>query len=826
MLSIKPVGSTSTEVNYYANLGEVENHDYYTEDGNRPGVWWGPGADALGLTGNVTPAAFKNLLEGLSPDGERELVQRRIDGKVKRRAGFDLTFSVPKSFSAAWSQADRETRQRMDERARMAVNETLTAVQELCGMTRRGKNTHIVEAAKLTFAIFSHDTARGVPGRVPDANRHFHAVCPNVTIRDDGSGGTIDARHLFKPRMKMALGAMFRAELSKGMEELGLKTERPKKARSEEKVSWFELSAVPKELTDAMSKRRKEIEKWLRKHGLSGAKASEKAALVTRQAKEKYSQKELFEEWQRLGREHGFTFEDLKKELTGNQPCTFSKREEQRAAVSRALDALMQKKARFTEIELLELTAVESQCRGLGVKEIREAVSFKLENSPQLVRLKSDNSGTRTYTTLEMLELEKRMLREASFLGETSSHAVSFQDANSILNAYPSLRNEQAQAVRHATTGFDLACVQGVAGSGKTFMLGVVRKVFERAGYEVLGTSLAAKAARGLEEGSGIRSVHIHKLLKDIEQKKTSITKHTVLIVDEAGMVGTRQMQKLVSLVSKNNAKLVLVGDWDQIQAVDAGSAFRGISKEVGYASMDSIVRQREEWARDVVQDLRRGRAIEALTEFQSRGQLFIGEDRDAAMDELVGDWSDKTIGDSVTLKESLVFAGTNLEVRELNKRIQNERLEAGELGESTIELDGLDVHVSDRLMVTRNYNSLGLQNGTLGTVVSLEGGIVGYRLDNGFTFEIDVRDFDHLTLGYAMTTHKGQGVTCENAFVLTGDGMTDRELSYVQGSRARGFTKLYSDELSGGETIQELALKVGRSRQKVLAYEYQLEAR
>jgi len=288
-------------------------------------------------------------------------------------------------------------------------------------------------------------------------------------------------------------------------------------------------------------------------------------------------------------------------------------------------------------------------------------------------------------------------------------------------------------------------------------------------------------------------------------------------------MVGTRQLEKLLSLVEGQGAKAVLVGDWTQIQAVDAGAAFRGVSERIGYTRLDEIVRQREEWARDVVHDLREGRAGEALTELFERGQLFIGEDREDAYQRFVLDWKEKAI-DASELKSTLAFAGSVLEVRELNRRLQEERIRAGELGAQSIDIDGFEVHVNERVMVTRNNSLLCLKNGTLADVVAIDGDVLKLRTEDGFVVEVDTNTFDYLTLGYCMTTHRGQGVTTENAFVMTGDGMTDRELSYVQGSRAKEFTKFYSDEVSGGGTIEELASRMNRSRQKELAHEYLIE--
>jgi ATP-dependent exoDNAse (exonuclease V) alpha subunit len=354
-------------------------------------------------------------------------------------------------------------------------------------------------------------------------------------------------------------------------------------------------------------------------------------------------------------------------------------------------------------------------------------------------------------------------------------------------------------------------------------MMQVAREAWESGGFRVLGTALSAKAAKGLEDGAKIQSIHIHKLIRDIEGGVVQIDGSTIVAIDEAGMVGTRQMEQLLGYVHQAGGKAVLLGDWKQLQSIDAGAAFRGIAEEVGYQSLEEIIRQRERWSRGVVKDLRAGKAQDALSELYQRGRLFIGTDRGDAMARLVEDWR-LHVSDALSLKETVVFAGTNQEVRELNRLIQSERRASGELDEATLELGNYEVSIGDRVMITRNNPLLCLRNGATGDIVGLEGTVVTVRLDDGLTIEIDTMEFDKLALAYAMSVHKGQGITCENALVLTGDSMTDREISYVEGSRARGFTKFYSDELSSGESLLELADKMNVSRQSENALEHVLE--
>lgn len=823
MLSISPIRA-GEQVNYYSKLGEAENHDYYSDDGDRPGTWWGEGAQCVGLKGDVQAEAFRNILDGKNPDGTESWVQARNGNQLKRRAGFDLTFTVPKSYSVAWAQADRATRDKLDELAERALLRTLDELQEHCGNTRRGKDGLVTEQAKLIAAIFKHDTARGIPGELPDCNLHHHVVLANLVVREDGSTGALDARPLFQRRAKMTLGAMYRAELSKLLEtELGLATHRPNREGREDLASWWELDCVPNAVCESFSKRRREIEKWLRKHGVSGAAASEKAALQTRKTKEQVSASELFKAWRKEGRSLGFSWNELQAELRNATPSNFNRKVESEKALRRGLAALMENAATFTNWELLERVAVEAQTRGVGIDEIRASVESCLADSSEIVRLKDPDRGQRRFTTKEMLALERRMLARTVRLNKQSDHAVSFDSVRTVLKDHPTASYEQREAIRSIATGSDLVAVCGLAGTGKTWMLGVAREVLEREGLQVIGTALAAKAARGLEEGSAIPSMHIHRLLQAVKHGEVSLSSRSVLVVDEAGMVGTKLANELLQLVEQASAKIVLVGDHRQLQAVDAGSPFRKIGELVGTTELTQIIRQKEAWSRNSVKDLRDGKSFDALSRFQENGCLYFGEDREESIDRLILDWRETVLERGGVLKDTLALAGTNLEVRELNKRIQAEMQMSGRLGEIAVEIGGLDFHQGDRIMATRNQPLLNLKNGEMGVVIHAERDSLCVRMDSGMEIEVDTEQFKDLTLGYAVGVYKAQGITVENALVMTGDSMTDRELSYVAASRATKQTKIYSDELST-ESLPALAHLMERSRQNEMAVDFALE--
>ena len=338
MLSIKPIGSSSQEVSYYASLGV----DYYVSGEEPPGEWWGSGAKALGLDGAVDPIAFRNLLEGFHADGQEKLVQNA--GRGDRRAAFDLTWSLVKSSSALWSQCDETDRNKLENAATKSLFRTLAVFDDLCGVTRRGSQGERVEKAGLIAAVFKHETSRGVPGVAPDPNIHFHVVVANAVVREDGTTGAFDARPLFQRNMKMALGAMFRAEFCKELMSLGLETYRPLRANGQ-KASWFELRAIPPRLIDAFSKRRRAIEKWLSVNGQSGAKAAELAAKKTRRKKERFTHSQLFSSWLETARGLGINRSNLPKLFRSHRNIDEPTAAD--AAVQEALQRIMKSQSHF-----------------------------------------------------------------------------------------------------------------------------------------------------------------------------------------------------------------------------------------------------------------------------------------------------------------------------------------------------------------------------------------------------------------------------------------------------------------------------------------------
>ena len=387
------------------------------------------------------------------------------------------------------------------------------------------------------------------------------------------------------------------------------------------------------------------------------------------------------------------------------------------------------------------------------------------------------------------------------------------------------LSEEQGSSSTHYHESGGVACVRGLAGTGKSHMLGKAREAWENRGFSVIGCALAGKAADGLEQGSGIASQTLHSLLTDLDRGSQVLPRDAVVVLDEAGMVGTRQLHRLLEHVNSAGAKLVMVGDHQQLQPIDAGGLFRRISDENGYAELNDIRRQINETDRETIKRLIGGDSVEVIERLVEAGQLQVKND-DQVAEAMVDDWYQHR--DAQNPGESLMLAGTRAEVGQLN-RIARERLAIGGLLHSEVaiqtEKGAKDFAVGDRVIFGRNSRSLGVKNGQLGSLESWrieprKGNLeLTIRMDSGAAVIFDPAEYGHIDHGYAMSVHRAQGVTADSVSVMISEAMTDQEWSYVAVSRHRDRLRVFVPEgLDEG-----LSQSMGRSRQKGLAIDCQI---
>jgi Ti-type conjugative transfer relaxase TraA len=485
-----------------------------------------------------------------------------------------------------------------------------------------------------------------------------------------------------------------------------------------------------------------------------------------------------------------------------------------------ALDAITHQQATFTNRDLARFVHRHSE----GLDQFN-AVMSAVKGSPELIELGHDASGQERFTSKEMIETEERLRRAVELMAQREHHRVSDGARDGALARAASDRNlvlsgEQADALAHVTGARDLGVVIGTAGAGKSAMLGVAREAWEEAGYNVRGAALSGIAAENLERGSGIASRTLASMEHGWKQGYDPLTSRDVLVIDEAGMVGTRQLERFVAHAAEAGAKLVMVGDPQQLQAIEAGAAFRAIHEQHGGIEITEVRRQREDWQRQATRDLATGKVDDAIEAYAGRDHVHAMETREAARVDLIDRWDAQRQASPEATR--IILTHTNAEVHELNEAARGRLRSAGELGEDVaikVERGERRFATGDRIMFLKNERSLEVKNGTLATIKAVGPGGMAARLDDGRSVAFDLKDYAHVDHGYAATIHKAQGMTVDRTHVLATPGL-DAHGSYVALSRHRDGVELHYGRDDFADR-RELAERLGRDRSKDMAGDY-----
>ncbi|EQB32601.1 Ti-type conjugative transfer relaxase TraA, partial [Sphingobium ummariense] len=484
-----------------------------------------------------------------------------------------------------------------------------------------------------------------------------------------------------------------------------------------------------------------------------------------------------------------------------------------------ALDAITRQQATFTRRDLAQFAFRHSDG-----KDQFDQVMRAVRISPELVALGKDGRGEDRFTSRDMIETEQRLSQAGDRLADRAGHGLSAASQmggrDTAESGSLALGSQQKDALAHITGKNDLAIVVGYAGTGKSTMLGVARDEWERAGYQVRGAALSGIAAEGLEGGSGIQSRTIASMEYQWDQGRELLGPRDVLVIDEAGMIGTRQMERVLSEAERAGAKVVLVGDPEQLQAIEAGAAFRSLAERHGAAEISEVRRQHEDWQKDATRALATGRTGEAIHAYAEHGMVHAAETREAARAELIDTWDAQRLADPE--KTRIILTHTNAEVRDLNQAARDRLREAGELGQDvriSAERGAREFATGDRIMFLKNERGLGVKNGTLGKVERVSPDSMAVRLDDGRQVAFDLKDYAHVDHGYAATIHKSQGVTVDQGHVLATPGM-DRHAAYVALSRHREGVQLHYGRDDFADD-RRLVRTLSRERAKDMASDY-----
>ena len=487
-----------------------------------------------------------------------------------------------------------------------------------------------------------------------------------------------------------------------------------------------------------------------------------------------------------------------------------------------ALDAITRQQSTFTDHDLARFVHRHTD----DADQFGQAMSA-VKTSPELVALGKDGAGRERFSTREMLATEQRLERSAERIAGRGQHRVSPAARDLALAAGEgrglALAGSQRDALDHITDAKDLALVVGYAGTGKSAMLGVAREAWEAQGYQVRGAALSGIAAESLEGGSGISSRTIASLEHGWAQGRDVRTARDVLVIDEAGMIGSRQMERVLSAADAAGAKVVLVGDAEQLQAIEAGAAFRALTERHGAAEITEIRRQREDWQREATRELATGRTGAALDRYEAAGMVRGYETREAARSALVDGWD--AVRQARPESSQVMLAHTRADVAELNQLARGRMRDAGALdGEDRVlrtEQGERAFAPGDRVMFLRNERSMGVKNGSLGTVEKIDGASLAVRLDgaDGRQVRFDLKDYAQIDHGYASTIHKSQGVTVDHGHLLASDGL-DRHAAYVGMSRHRETLAVHygADDFKDRD---QLTRTLGRERAKDTTLDY-----
>jgi Ti-type conjugative transfer relaxase TraA len=487
---------------------------------------------------------------------------------------------------------------------------------------------------------------------------------------------------------------------------------------------------------------------------------------------------------------------------------------------SLGLDAITQQQSTFTRRDIAKFAHRQSH----GIEQFNEVMGA-MRNAPYLVELGKDARGEDRFTTRAMIEAEQRLHHAAKLMAERERHEVNDADRQAALARAEQrglvLSGEQADALVHVTNGRDLGIAVGYAGTGKSAMLGVAREAWEAAGYEVRGVALSGIAAENLESGSGIASRTIASMEHGWGQGRDLLTTRDVLVIDEAGMVGTRQMERVLSHATEAGAKVVLVGDIKQLQSIEAGAALRSIHERHGGAEIGEVRRQREDWQRDATRHLANRRTGNALEAYRSHGMVHAAQTREQARDDLIDRWDrDRQASPGRT---RIILTHTNDEVRALNESARKRMRAAGDLGNEvrvTVERGDRGFASGDRVMFLQNERGLGVKNGTLGTIQQVSAQSMTVQTDHGRSVRFDLKDYNRIDHGYAATIHKAQGMTVDRIHLLATPGM-DAHSSYVALSRHRDGMELHygRDDFANPD---RLTRTLSRDRAKDMASDYE----
>jgi conjugative relaxase-like TrwC/TraI family protein len=811
------------QADYYLNAVARSQEEYYTGAGEAPGYWLGSAAEELGLAGEVSDEELHRMLNGAHPLTAERLGSPPRDHRV---AGFDLAFRAPKSVSLLYGLGSLDTTRHVRAAHEHAIGEALRYLERHAALVARGHARAQQERASgFVAAAYQHRTSRA-----GDPLLHTHVLVANLGRGSDERWTALYGRALY--RHAKTAGYLYQAVLRAEL------TRRIGVAWGPVRNGVADVRGVPRPVIEEFSQRRQQIRERLAELGQHTARSAQAAALETRSAKEAgISQATLRGSWHRRAAALGVTQQtmDALLEQAVAKPPTVAKIQ---AAIEQLASAqgLTLHTSTFTRRDVLqclcdqlpagaEMTVNDLEWfadRFLESRLVRAVTTDARPGSKGLVGQARQSAyaavtGEWRFTTQELLDVEAAAVVAAARRQGEGVGMVPPPVVEQVLTAHTRpdaatgdagardrlvLSDEQASMVHALTTSPDgVQVVNAKAGSGKTSVLRAAHQAWEAAGYRVVGAALAARAAQELHRGSGIAAQTIARLLGDLDKPSSSgMVKDLVLVIDEAGMVGTRQLARLLAHAQHAGAKVVLVGDVAQLPEIEAGGLFRSLVQRLGAVQLQTNQRQREPWEQQALDLLRSGDAVAAIARYVQHDRVVMRSRAGRLRRRMVEDWwaATKQPGE----RPPIMIALRHSDVAELNATARTLLAEQGRIGGDPIRIGQRDFAVGDRIITLRNARRLGVFNGTFATVIGVDhqGRALLVRTDDGRDLVLPrwyldrPGPFDHrrrIDHAYAITCHKAQGMTTDRAFMLATDDIY-KEWGYVAMSRGRLENRLY----------------------------------
>lgn len=731
--------------------------------------------------------------------------------------GYDLRMSAPKDFSVLWGLSPPDLGALLSGAHHRAVDRVLAFIRDNgLIITRSGQDGHQREVVSdALIAGYFHKLSRD-----NDPQLHSHCVLINLCQRADGSVGTVDSRKIVA--FANAMTELYRVELASILtRELGLAVI--------PEQHGFGLPAIPKQLREVFSKRRKAIVAEAQARGFVTAndrKAAQRVSYDTRRSKSKdITADTMTPDWHAEAR------------LAGHDPAEFMPAIE--AAVkarlgspadaqhrttldeSALIETAFSHHARLSWPDLLAEIARQMQSVANADEVIRTAEALQ----HRLVRLPGHDNGEPVFTTPSIILSEHDLLKRA-VAGRSSWTVLDRETVEQALGAFSTLSREQHQAVQHALNRDRIAIVNGSAGTGKSFMSRAISRVAEGQGLRMIGTSAAWSAALVLQREAGIsldNTFSLTQLIAAVDKGDVVLDHKTVVLVDEAGMAPLSAIADLVRRSDEAGAKIILVGDVRQLKPVASGAPMRALGAELGFAELLTIRRQRHDWMREASVELAAHRPDRAIDAYDRAGDLAVHVDDAATLKaaaHLYCQWAD-TRRSPDDLREQLLITPRNRDVAQLNRLVRDHLQAKGQIGPDVVtvrvlprgrveqsEPTAIPLAVGDRIVfgARLELGSRTIVNSDVARILAID--VVGFETDPRLTFVLDRTDADGQPLSfmvrcsqliskfseagvpqfqhaYAMTVHGSQGATVDRA-ILVDTGGGSMEATYVGMTRHR----------------------------------------